>query len=385
MRATTRVVFIVSILTLVGAVTPVATALASSGDSWTTVPDSASGDQGVSALDCYTATSCVALSGLNDDVFLSSNAGRHWTVAHSLKSLGQQAGLTCTSTGTCYLLSNLWTGSGGTIHYDGVAIAKSTNGGNRWVRIYVSKVPPEKGQYPTFSLSSISCPTSTTCFVIGGTPTTSFILKTTNGGGSWAKLPASEPFGALACPTTQVCYAVDGLNNSYVFKSTNGAQTWESQPGPSNFLNNPNYAPVKKYSLFTITCQSVTWCVAGGLESNISNSVATYPVVWATANGATWLFGGGIETSAKASFRKSYVPSDGLSCPAKYYCFAATSYGAVIDVTYINRHLEVSQDSASPTTTSQLNSLSCPTKTLCIDADVSNNFVPRFGVLRVVP
>jgi hypothetical protein len=208
---------------------------------------------------------------------------------------------------------------------------------------------------------------------------------TTNGGKSWAKLPASEPFGALACPTATVCYAVDGLNNSYVYKSTNAARTWTPMPGPANYRNNPNYSPVKTYSLFTITCQSVTWCVAGGMETLTSSSAATYPVVWGMANGSSWLFGGGIETSSNPAYYKSYVPSGGLSCPAKNYCFAATSYGAIIDVTFINHQLEVSQDFASPTAYSGIAAVSCPTTTLCVAAATNKNFVPEFGRLPVSP
>ena len=347
------------------------------------MPDAAGGNQSVSALDCYSTSNCVALSALNDDVFISTDAGHRWSVAHSMKSLGQQSGLTCTTNGTCFLLSNLWTGAAASIRYDGVAIAKSVNGGKGWKEVYVSKVRPESGQYPTYTLSSISCPTALHCFVVGGTSTTSFFLATTNGGNSWSRLSASEPFGALACPSTSVCYAVDGLQNSFVYKSTNGARTWSAMPGPSNFRSNSNYAPVKSYSLFTITCQSVTWCAAGGLETYTTNNLASYPVVWGMANGSSWLFGGGISSSSDPAYYKSYVPSDGLSCPSKNNCFAATSYGSIIDVTFINHKLEVSQDASSPTSYANIVALSCPTTTLCVDADNTKSLVPRFGVLPV--
>lgn len=374
---------IIAMLSLIAI--PPATSYGNSATSWTTVPDSSSGDQSVSALDCYTASKCVALSALNDDVFLSFDTGHRWSVHHSIKSLGQQSGLTCTNAGICYLYSSLWSGFAASLRYDGIAIAKSLNGGKKWKQVYESKVPPEKGQYPTYFISSISCPTSSDCFVIGGTPSTSFILSTTNGGKAWNKSSAPEAFGAIACPTTSICYAVDGVNGSGVYKSSDVARSWVPMPVPTNFLRNPSYSPVKTYSLYTISCQSVIWCVAGGMDTTTSNSIASYPVVWGMANGSTWLFGGGIDTSSSSSYYKSYVPSSGLSCPAKNYCLAATSYGAIIDVTFINHRLEVSQDGYSPSSYSSIAALSCPTKSVCVDADQTKNLVPRFGVLKVAP
>jgi len=364
---------------------PPAISNGNSVNSWTKVPDSSSGNQSVSALDCYTASKCVALSALNDDVFLSSDTGHSWSVYHSIKSLGQQSGLTCTIAGVCFLYSSLWSGFATSLHYDGIAIAKSLNGGKKWRQIYASKVPPERGQYPTFFISSISCPTSSDCFVIDGTSSTSFILTTTNGGKTWIKSSAPKAFGAIACPTTKICYAVDGVNGSGVYKSTNATRSWAPMPVPANYLRNPNYSPVKSYSVYTISCQSVTWCVAGGMDVTTSNSVASYPVVWGMANGSSWLFGGGIDTSSNPAYYKSYIPSSGLSCPAKNYCLAATSYGAIIDVTFINHKLEVSQDGYSPSSYSSIAALSCPTKSVCVDADRTKYLVPRFGVLTVAP
>lgn len=369
---------------------PSAVASAGSSGSWSNVPDNSSGDQFVSGLTCYSKINCVAISGIDDDVFLSNDGGASWNVDHSSKEFVQEEDIYCEASGTCFMLSVLVTPI--PIKYDGVAIAESTDGGSSWTEDYASHVAPEKGQQPTYELDAIACLSSSHCVVSGNDGTTSFMLTTTNGGKTWSKLAQSvSDFESLSCPSATVCYGVTGVDNANVYKSTNGGKTWAEMAVPANYLHYPGSATVKRYNLDSITCRTVTYCVAGGEAATVSSSASVqpiYPLIWGMVNGASWLYAGPIDTTSHSTPKyQAYIDPGSITCPKTDYCFAGTSYGMVVDVTYLNHKLEVSGDADTANAPYvQMTNLDCISLSQCVAAGQNaKSYVSQFGLLPISP
>jgi hypothetical protein len=353
---------------------------------WTNVADNGSGDQFVTALTCFTNMRCVATSGFNDDVFVTSDGGMNWSLFHSEENVVEQNEINCESNGTCYILSTLVNSER---KYDGVAISESKDGGENWKKVYVSKVPVEKGSIPTYQLNSMSCPIASNCVVAGNEGDSSFVLRTPNGGVSWTKsMVSGSSFDSIACPSVTICYGVTGVNNTNVYKSIDGGTKWSEMAIPAGFLNGPGDTPTKRFNLFSITCRSVVNCVAGGELAAVSASASVqpiYPLIWGMVNGKNWLFNGVIETTPDSTPKyQSYIDWGSITCPRAHYCFAGISYGKVVDITFLNGKMNVSEDSASLLAPYlPLTNLDCPTVTFCVAAAVLPNDAPEFGRLPI--
>lgn len=384
------VLLAITVLAVIGPFVLLASRVAaSSGGSWSIVPDDRSGDQFISALTCFTKSNCVATSGYNDDVFVSSDGGSSWTVDHSKRTLVQQSSVYCESNGDCFILSTLVNSA---IKYDGVAIAESKDGGRKWSETYVSKVPVEKGQSPSYQLDSIACANSAQCIVSGNDGDSAFLLRTSNGGATWNKLAIpGRGFDSISCPSDTVCYGVTGVNNENVYRSTNGGKSWAEMGVAQDFLHRPGATPIKRYNLFTIECRTVTNCVAGGELAAVSSNAninPIYPLIWGTVNGSNWLFDGVVNTTAKSTPKyQAYIDFGSITCPKAGYCFAGTSYGWVVDITFQNGNMVVSGDVDSLTAPyTEMTNLDCPTVTFCVAAGQNpRTFVSQLGRLPIQP
>src|SRR5262249_30259057 len=87
---------------------------------------------------------------------------------------------------------------------DNGAILATINGGTTWNL---------QSSGTTQELNDISCPTTNTCFAVGGNDSYSagLILATTNGGSSWTTFTsAPQPLIGVNCPSPTTCFAVGG-------------------------------------------------------------------------------------------------------------------------------------------------------------------------------
>jgi hypothetical protein len=328
----------------------------------------------------------VATSGFDSSVYITTNQGKSWSIDHTQKAAGQQGTIDCLPSGTCFELGALQNSS---FKYDGVTISKSDNGGTRWKVVYTSRVAPEIGQRPTYALASISCPTSSSCIVAGNNGKAGFVLTTKNDGGAWKKTSSGDTaMESISCLTVSVCYGASGSFGAGAYKSTNGGVSWTEMPIPPNMIHYPDSYPIAKFAFYTITCASITYCVAGG-QSTVTTgytSAHTFPLVMQTVNGSTWLYGGGIDTTASSDPKFQSFITD-ISCPQKDYCFAGTSYGMMVDVTYLNNKLEVSGDfDTASAPYIQMSNTDCPTITFCVAAaENAKSFVPELGHVPISP
>lgn len=193
---------------------------------------------GVQSLACPTLTACYA-GGL-DQLAWSTNGGKHWTrkfiyvdpcptaetYCHQLNLMTCPGQLTCYAGGT-----TIWGTPNPYGHTRTSAVVVATTDGFRtWTRRVIQSF---------HGLQSLSCPTPTACFALGGgygpfahtigsVNETGRFATTTDGGATWRVGRIGRyPFTDLACPGVSVCYTAGYLGR--LMESTDGGTSWRDQ------------------------------------------------------------------------------------------------------------------------------------------------------------
>jgi hypothetical protein len=169
------------------------------------------------------------------------------------------------------------------------------------------------------NLAHVSCPSATSCFAVGSYSTTSVqktLIEHWNGT-SWAVIASPNPRGAdvaelssVACPTATDCIAVGSADTSSSQKTLterwNGT-TWKIVPSP-----NPPNADVAE--LLAVACPSATSCNAVGLT--LSKTAASLAEHW---NGTTWSIA---PSASPAGTGLTITDLIGVACPTATNCIA---------------------------------------------------------------
>lgn len=221
------------------------------------------------AKDCMT----VGLRGSGTPLAEHWN-GKKWS-ALAAKGFGQLAGVSCAATRNCIAV-----GTNGA----GKALAERWNG-----KSWSTQTARQPMQYS--ELSSVSCRTTTACVAVGsaGTSTTSTAIAEQLTVSGWARLTVPDPvttgaaeFNAVSCAAVSNCMAVGDATNSAGTTDTLVAEHWD---GTSWTVVTPS-SPAKFSALISVSCTSVTHCVAVGADSaTATGSVRPLVEVW---NGSTW-------------------------------------------------------------------------------------------------
>jgi len=145
-------------------------------------------------------------------------------------------------------------------------IIRTTNGGSSWA------AQTGTAQF----LNAVSCTSALTCVAVGG-DSYNLILRTTDGGANWdnrnavpSAVPPTPRLAAISCPTSSTCVATSF--NGRILRSDDGGLTWAAQSSPPS------------YDLLGVSCTSSTSCVAvdnGGFILRYASG--TWTIV-ATAN-----------------------------------------------------------------------------------------------------
>ncbi len=196
------------------------------------------------------ATSFVLLSPLISAP--SAAATISWQTAASYPPLTNVRAVSCApdptpTTTTCVAVGD----DGGSY----ASIIVTNNGGMTW-----TNGTPPRG---VTSLAAVSCPSALICYAGGGAG----IMKSIDGGSTWTISDSSFPPLSISCVTTSQCTAVGGTE---IVGTTTSGSSWEMQTPPAN-LN----------SLRSVSCESLSTCVAVGVVSAV-------PAVVGTTNGSTW-------------------------------------------------------------------------------------------------
>lgn len=234
-------------------------------------------EAGLTAISCPSATLCVAVDGQGDVVASKAPAGgaATWTVAH---------------------------------------VDSNTAGGHQ-VR-----------------LTAVSCPSVSLCVAVDNLGDVFTSTDPTGGSTAWsgAKTGAQE-LDSVSCASTTLCVAVGGEDAVASDNPTGGAGAWhatdvDSGPCPTNFCygNSLGMGSTNKRSLGSISCPTVSLCVAGDDDGDIVASVdpAGGAEAWniAYVDPDMGYFGTGFgEQGAIVS----------VSCPSAALCVASGEGGAV--------------------------------------------------------
>jgi photosystem II stability/assembly factor-like uncharacterized protein len=212
----------------------------------------------IESISCFSATACVAVGWSNpgngeltSPVELRTvDAGAMWTAVALPHDVSELDVVTCSAT-LCL--------AGG----DSGVLMRSTDDGLTWSDIGLPLSIVE--------VTAIACPGAATCFVEGyerGTSPSGAIASTTDGGMSWTGdyNETSTYLSSLWCPTSTSCFA---YGTSYL--STTDGSTW----GPATLSGDfPTLA----------VCSSSTTCVGSSPSAGIVTSVDG-GATWATTDG----------------------------------------------------------------------------------------------------
>lgn len=219
--------------------------------------------------------------------------------------------LACPSTKTCYA-----TGPSGSLGQPNALLPAevevTNDGGATW---HATQLPG-----PLSRVSSLTCPTVTTCMVLvldlRASATT--LYSTSNGGRSWTThpVPGSTAVGSLvSCPTATHCVLLggtggpDGVGDRPVpLVTTDGGATWSTASLPSSFR------------AVAIDCPSAARCVAGGYWTPAPGAPASITQV--TTPGALLVSTNGGSTWSAASAPPGGNIVTAISCADVRHCVA---------------------------------------------------------------
>jgi photosystem II stability/assembly factor-like uncharacterized protein len=260
------------------------------------------GISGTGLMACPTRSDCrmLGVSASGYELLVSSDGGWHWDVEPMPldAQTASPGGLACPTTTECIL------GVGQALAGHGYVVRTDDTGGT-----WTTESLPD----PNFDPGTISCPSATDCWMVGGyangeIPTDDdTVLATTDGGVTWTAdtLPV-DVFQTLSisCPTTSNCWlTATALDSTTAIYATNdGGTTWNLQTSVPESVAGPR----------SISCATNTTCTATG-----SNGVFT-PAAYATANGgSTW--------SAQTLPGTPAAEPGSISCTSATTCFVVSS------------------------------------------------------------
>ncbi len=270
--------------------------------------------------------------------------------------------LTCPTSSTCY--------SSGTyiknLHENSHSVISVTHdGGASWQQ---SLAPGDTTYFYGFS-----CPTATTCMVVGDVPNTKThpsLYTTTDGGVSWTSLPMpglNELPVFLSCASTQKCATIGMVQTTTAptptaYFTADGGQSWTAAALPPSFFPS-------EYAQPALDCFSNGRCVATGTEGFGPNSQELASMIYSTDGGATW---------ASAAAPSMTATSGLMSCSNDSHCVSIESSDDSKGYLVASGELVTNDGgltwSATPATgLASLNasvpmsfdSISCPTDTQC--------------------
>jgi hypothetical protein len=219
------------------------------------------------------------------------------------------SGVSCPSTSSCIAVGGHLTGAG-----IGTPLAELEKG-SRWVRVAVPSPPSSTSS----SLDSVSCGGVGDCVAIGSYSTAKQLNEdfaaTWNGTG-WALHPMPQPpgedpssawLGSISCPAPSACVAVGGYTKAGGTIWLSMAMSWNGSKWRFEHVPNPEADPM--IQLMSVSCASISDCVAVGWDGNASTNFAEH---W---NGSTWH----ISSPPPSSH---YGAVFGVACPSQGVCIA---------------------------------------------------------------
>ncbi len=223
---------------------------------------------------CPTATSCFAVgsyvkAGVTKTLIEHWN-GSAWATQTSTNPAASDPvmlqGISCPSATSCFAVGKYDTAS------DERALVERWNG-TAWATMTTTAIPAAGA----IDLNAVSCPSITLCYAVGYQTigaTTSTLIETWPGSGTWTVMTSANPGGAndaelngISCPTTAACFATgrsDTASGNVTLEESLSGTTWTIDSTP-NGLNTTGS------ELNAVTCQTAVTCVAVGDNQVVGN------------------------------------------------------------------------------------------------------------------
>jgi hypothetical protein len=333
------------------------------GTGWSLVtsPNPASGvEAALIGVSCPTATSCFAVgfktTSAGGRTFVVHWNGTTWSIVASANPTdgstnAHLSGVSCPTATSCYAVGFKSTSS--TIK----TLVEHWNGSS-WSIV----ASPNAGSGSTRSvLSSVSCPTDTSCYAVGYRSTSSAtdtLVERWNGS-SWSIATSPNPSGTtnsvllgVSCSDATTCFAVG-------FDGTSALSLVEAWDGTSwSIVASPSPAGATYNALSGVRCASATSCDAVGNYGNSLGLVLSVVEHW---DGTAW----SVVTSPNPAGATNVNLFD-VSCVTDTSCFAVGNEDNYTMIEHWNGATWSIVGAPTGGTESQLAQVSCPSATTCI-------------------
>ena len=307
----------------------------------------------LTGLSCPSATSCVAVgsySGTRQDALIETLTGQTWTSSNApLTGLNPDTipdsmllGLSCATASSCVAVGQY---QDITNAYQGL-IETLSNGSWSPSEAPIGGLNPVAVSPPTVLLTSLSCPSISSCVAVGFYDATTGVqgLIETLANGAWAAStaptsglspaaadPPADPLTSVSCPSVTTCVIVGSYTDSSGYQQglietlSNGLWTASTATAsaalspPAATLNDPSV------SLTGLSCASTSSCVAVG--SYVDSSGYQQGLIETLTSGS-W-------TASAATASSTLVPAAAtnpavnlaaVSCPGVGTCVAIGTY-----------------------------------------------------------
>jgi hypothetical protein len=232
------------------------------------VPSDAPGP-GLTAVDCPSASLCVAADGRGGALSTTGPLrGGAWRAGAPIDSLGRLNALSCPSAAGCFAV-----GVAGNLEY-------GPSSSRAWKSWNIDLLTP---------LNAISCPTISLCVAVDDAGRV-LVSTTPRASLTWSlpmAVDSPNRLDALSCPTVRLCVAVDGAGNVLVSTNPTVMGTWHATP------------LARTGALSAVSCTIAGLCVAVARDGSVyaTADVAGGSVTWS----ATALDPGGVLAAVSCS------------------------------------------------------------------------------------
>jgi hypothetical protein len=237
---------------------------------------------------------------------------------------------------------------------------KPTKGPKSWKFTKIDKVG---------ALTGVSCPTVNLCVAVDNAGYELHSTKPAGGKKFWSKPIRIDTTAAtgggnvglagISCPTTKLCVAVDNAVNGNVI-STTTPTTYQAKSWTITSLGS-------SVTLDSVSCASVSFCVAAGAQHYYSTSP--------TGGASAWKANGVLEGTG-------YSVMASIDCPSTTLCLGVGYGNTSTGLATASLTPQAASSSWTDTTVASnppasnggvLDSVSCPSSSFCVAVDSSDN------------
>jgi hypothetical protein len=287
------------------------------GSSWSVVPNPAASKSGaLFAVTCLSSAFCVAVGGNTAGSLTERWNGISWTlVPDPVAASASLRGVACTTTTNCFAVGETVLGPSSKMFVE-------RYNGSSWS---AAAFPKPGGTTSYTTLLGVSCPTATTCFMVGSSATklgaqsktlierwngTGWgIVSSPNAPGSTAPIlqATSSELDGVTCLTATDCTAVGAVNATIGFTGGTLIERWNGTRW--TIVPSPNPVTAHGQTLGAVACSSDSLCFAAG------NEYETHQALMEQWNGTTWSISAPPTGSSQGQFAA-------VSCLDSTTCFA---------------------------------------------------------------